>query len=167
MSSKKSPSKYIFITEPDGGHTGQCAEYITLRQAKKILKDDSVVAYIFKVSKLNYCSGRLLKYPLCEYYNALEINILNDDVWCSFNVENLKNKKKDFAEYIELKTSFDNFYNEWKIDIKYHEVDKNIINGGCIICNESYNKIDSYQCFKCKKIFCNTHNTEQYICDCY
>ncbi len=173
MSSKKSfvtkhPSKYILITNPMSGHTGEYAVFITLKQAKKVLKDESVVVYIFKIPSLTYCkgSGRLLKYPLGEYYNALEINTLNDDVWCSLNVENLKNKEKDFSQYIKLNTSFDDYYNEWKINIEYHEIEKNIIYGKCVICNDDYNEIDSYECFKCKKVFCNTHNTEQYICDC-
>jgi hypothetical protein len=64
------PSQYIIITNPDGGHTGQSADYINLRQAKKLLKDESICVYIFKVSRLN-CSG-----PLCEYYSCLEINKL-------------------------------------------------------------------------------------------
>lgn len=172
MSSKiilglKPPSKYILISNPIGGHSCQYASYITLRQAKKVLKDESVVVYIFKISNVNYCGGKLLKYPLCEYYNSLEINILNDDVWCSLNVENLKNKEKDFSEFIELKTSFDEFYKEWKLNIEYHEVEKNIIGGNCVICNKLYNKNDNYECFKCKKIFCNIHNTKEYICNCY
>jgi hypothetical protein len=28
-------SQYIIITHPDGGHTGQTAGYITLREAKR------------------------------------------------------------------------------------------------------------------------------------
>jgi hypothetical protein len=118
----KSPSQYIIITNPDGGHTGQSADYITLRQAKKLLKDESICVYIFKVSRLNYCSGLLLKYPLCEYYSCLEINKLTDEVWCSLNVENLKNKEKDFSQYIELKTSYNEIYKEYEIKIEYHEV---------------------------------------------
>ena len=114
MSSKrilglKPPSKYIIITDPKGGHTQQCADFITFRQAKKLLKDENVLVYIFKVANMNY-NDILLKYPVGEYYNALEINILNDDVWCSLNVENLKNKEKDFSEFIKLKTSYDEFY---------------------------------------------------------
>ena len=171
MSSKKllgvkPPSKYILITNPMGGHTGEYAVHITLKEAKKVLKDESITVYIFKISSVKY-SNILLKYPLCEYYNALEINILNDDVWCSFNVENLKNKKKDFSEFIELKTSYDEFYKEWKINIKYLEVEKNIIGGDCVICNKAYNENNDYECYKCKKIFCNIHNTEEYICNCY
>ena len=116
------PSQYIIITNPDGGHTGQSADYITLRQAKKLLKDESICVYIFKVSRLNYCSGPLLKYPLCEYYSCLEINKLTDEVWCSLNVENLKNKEKDFSQYIELKMSYNEIYKEYEIKIEYHEV---------------------------------------------
>ncbi len=94
MSSKKllgikKPSKYIIITEPDGGHTGQQADYITLQQAKKLLKDESEGVYIFKLPGLNY-NGRFLKYPLCEYYDSLKINTLTDDVWVAFNIESLK-----------------------------------------------------------------------------
>jgi hypothetical protein len=126
MSSKKllgikKPSKYIIITEPDGGHTGQQANYITLQQAKKLLKDESAVVYIFKLPDLNY-NGLFLKYPLCEYYDALKINTLTDDVWCSFNIESLKKKEKDFSEYIELNSSYNEVYKEWEIEIVYHEI---------------------------------------------
>jgi len=169
MSSKESldikkPSKYIIITEPEGGHTGQQADYIKLQQAKKLLKDESVVVYIFKLPSINY-NGRFLKYPLCEYYDSLKINTLTDDVWCSFNVESLKKKEKDFSEYIELKPYYDVYYKEWKINIKYHIVEEINSDRKCVICNEPFNE-KSYKCFKCKKIFCNTHNTEEYICDC-
>ena len=125
MSSKKKllgnpkPPSYVVITNPDGGHTGQSAGYLTLQQAKKLLKDESVLVYIFKV---NVGSGLLLKYPLCEYYNALNINILTEEVWCSLNVENLKNKEKDFSEYIELKPCYDDFLHLWEIKIEYNTV---------------------------------------------
>jgi len=170
MSSKKKllgikpPSKYIIITDPEGGHTGQSAGYITLQQAKKLLNDESVIVYIFKLPGVNY-NSLLLKYPLCEYYDALNINILTEE-WCYLNVENLKNKEKDFSEYIELKPLYDNFYKKWEINMEYHVVEKIIIDGKCVICNEPFNETDSYECYKCKKILCNTHNTEEFICDC-
>ena len=116
------PSQYIIITDPDGGHTGQTAGYITLREAKKVLKDESVCVYIFKIPKVSYCSGPLLKYPLGEFYSCTEINKVTEEVWCSLNVENLKNKEKDFSEYIELKSSYNEVYKEWEIEIVYHEV---------------------------------------------
>ena len=68
------PSQYLIITDPEGGHTGQTAGYITLREAKKVLKDESVCVYIFKIPKVSYCSGPLLKYPLGEFYSCIEIN---------------------------------------------------------------------------------------------
>ena len=116
------PSQYIIITNPDGGHTGQTAGYITLREAKKVLKDESVCVYIFKIPKVSYCSGPLLKYPLGEFYSCTEINKVTEEVWCSLNVENLKNKEKDFLTYIELKSSYNEVYKEWEIEIVYHEV---------------------------------------------
>lgn len=113
------PSQYIIITDPDGGHT---AGYITLREAKKVLKDESVCVYIFKIPKVSYCSSPLLKYPLDEFYSCTEINKVTEEVWCSLNVENLKNEEKDFSEYIELKTSYNEAYKEWEIEIVYHEI---------------------------------------------
>ena len=69
------PSQYGIITEPNDGHTGQTAGYITLREAKKVLKDASVCVYIFKIPRVrSYCSGPLLKYPLGEFYSCTEIN---------------------------------------------------------------------------------------------
>jgi hypothetical protein len=165
LSGIKARSNYIIITDPEGGHTGQTAEYITLRQAKKLLKDDSVLVYIFKIPRLNY-NGRFLKYPVGEYYDALKINILNEDVWCSFNIESLKKKEKDFSEYIELKPFYDDYFKEWKINIEYHVVEKINSDEKCIICNEPFNENNSYECFTCKKIFCYTHNTKEFICDC-
>ena len=93
-----------------------------LQQAKKLLKDESVIVYIFKIPKVKYCSGPLLKYPLNEFYSCLEINKVNDEVWCSFNVESLKNKKKDFSEYIELKSSYNEVTKKWKMNIEYNTV---------------------------------------------
>jgi hypothetical protein len=98
MSSKKK-TNYIIITDPEGGHTGQQADYITLQQAKRLLKDESVIVYIFKIPRINY-NGRFLKYPLCGYYDSLKINTLTDDVWVFFNVESLKKKKKIFQNIL-------------------------------------------------------------------
>ena len=113
------PSQYIIITDLNGSHT---SAYISLREAKKVLKDESVCAYIFKIPKVSYCSSPLLKYPLGEFYSCTEINKVTEEVWCSLNVENLKNKEKDFSEYIELKTLYNEVYKEWEIEIVYHEV---------------------------------------------
>ena len=52
------------------------------------------------------------KYPLGEFYSCTEINKVTEEVWCSLNVENLKNKEKDFSEYIELKSSYNEVYKE-------------------------------------------------------
>ena len=52
------------------------------------------------------------------------------------------------------------------MNIEYHQVEKINFDGKCIICNEPFNEVYSYKCYKCKKVFCNTHNTEEYICDC-
>ena len=49
LGDQEPPSQYIIITDPDGGHTNQTASYITLREAKKVLKDESVCVYIFKI----------------------------------------------------------------------------------------------------------------------
>ncbi len=162
------PSQYVVITNPDEGHSGQGASYITLQQAKKLLKDDSVCVYIFKIPRVSYCCEPLLKYPLGEYYSCLEINKLTDEVWCSLNVENLKNIEKDFSEYIELKSSYNDVYKEWQIKIEYHEIVQQIEYGNCIQCNKQCNNFgwDSYKCNKCNKILCIIHNTEEYICNC-
>ncbi len=117
------PSEYLFITEPDDGHTTcRTAGYITLGDAKKVLKDGIVCAYIFKIPKVSYCSGPLLKYPLGEFYSCTKINKVTEEVWCSLNVENLKNKEKDFSEYIELKSLYNEVFKEWEIKIVYHTI---------------------------------------------
>jgi len=41
------PLKYLIITNPDGGHTGQSAGPITLKEAKQLLKNETVCVYIF------------------------------------------------------------------------------------------------------------------------
>jgi len=116
------PPNYVVITSPSGGHTGQTAGYITLQQAKKLLKDESIVVYVFKVPRMRYGNNQMLKYPLGEYYSALEINVANEDVYVSMNDENLKNNEKDFAEYIELVSKYDEDGKQWVIDIVYHDV---------------------------------------------
>ena len=119
---QKPPSQYIIITNPDGGHTGQTSGYITLREAKKILQDESVCVYIFKIPKICYCGNFLLKYPLSEFYSCLEINELIDEM-NFFNIENKnkikKNKENDFLEYIELKSLYNNSNGEHEIQIIY------------------------------------------------
>ncbi len=116
-------TNYILINNPDGGHTGQTSTYITFRQAKKLLKDETIIVYIFKIPKCK-CNNLMLKYPLCEYYKCLEINDYINDVWTSMNVTNIKDTKdtKDFNEYIELVPSHCEIDNEWKFEIKYHQL---------------------------------------------
>jgi hypothetical protein len=108
------PPQYVVITNQDGGQT---AGYITLQQAKKLLKDESICVYIFKVPTTSYCGNPMLKYPIGEYYSCLEINKLTDEVWCSLNVRNLKEKEKDFSEYIELIDSYNDDSKKWEIKI--------------------------------------------------
>jgi hypothetical protein len=43
-------------------------------------------------------------------------------VWSSLNVENLKNKEKDFTEYIELKSLFNDECKIYEIKIEYHKI---------------------------------------------
>jgi len=48
------PLKYLVITNPDGGHTGQTAGKITLKEAKNLLKTEGICVYIFKVPTTMY-----------------------------------------------------------------------------------------------------------------
>jgi len=59
---------------------------------------------------------------LIYFYNKFKSIFVTEEVWCSLNVENLKNKEKDFSEYIELKSSYNEVYKEWEIEIVYHEI---------------------------------------------
>jgi hypothetical protein len=106
-------SQYVVIT--DGGHI----EYVTLQQAKKLLNDKSICAYIFKIPKISYCSRPMLKYPLGNYYSCSKINMITEEVWCSLNVENLRYKEKDFSEYIKLKSNYNEYLKKWEIKIEY------------------------------------------------
>lgn len=108
------PLGYLVITNPDGGHTGQTASRISLKDARKLLKTEDIIVYIFKVPKIMY-GNFMFKYPLCEYYKCLEINNYESDVWTSLNVIN--KQEKDFTEYIELVREYNETigYHEYKI----------------------------------------------------
>jgi hypothetical protein len=116
------PSKYLIITNSDSQDKKETATYITSQKAKKLLKDENFCDYLFKVSNVRYCSNILLKYPLSRFYICNGINEVFDDVWCSLNVENVKNKEKDFTEYIELKPLFNEECKIFEIKIEYHKI---------------------------------------------
>ncbi len=110
MTSKIFPI-YLVITEPDGGHTGQTAAKLTLKQSKELLKKEDVCVYIFKVfQKLSH--NYMIKLPLSDYYSCLEINDYEDEVWDALSKEN----EKDFDEYIEI------VYDNYEYNILYKEV---------------------------------------------
>ena len=113
------PIKYLVITNPDGGHTGQSAGPITLKEAKKLLKTEDIVVYIFKMPSTMY-NKPMFKYPLCEYYNCLEINNYTNDVWTSLNVIN--KEEKDFTEYIEITTEYNDIYKEYECKMSYKTI---------------------------------------------
>jgi hypothetical protein len=104
------------------GYNGELsARYIKSGEAKKILKDKNVSVFIFKKCKITFGKPTMLKYPLEKYYDPKKINTVTECVWCSFNVENLKNKPKDFTEYIKLSNDETN---EREIKIEYCHVDQ-------------------------------------------
>jgi len=109
------PIKYLVITNPDGGHTGQSVRPITLKEARQLLKNETICVYIFKVPTTMY-HKLMFKYPLSEYYSCLEINNYKDDVWTSLNVIN--KEEKDFTEYIEITTEYNDIYKEYKCHYK-------------------------------------------------
>ena len=113
------PIKYLAITNPDGGHIGQQASSITLKKARKLLKTEDIVVYIFKMPSTMY-NNPMFKYPLCEYYDCLKINNYTNDVWTSLNVTN--KKEKDFTEYIEIICEYNEVYNECEYNIKYKTI---------------------------------------------
>jgi len=113
------PLKYLVITNPDGGHTGQNAGSITLKEAKQLLKNETICVYIFKVPTSMY-HNLMFKYPLSEYYSCLEINQYKDDVWTSLNVIN--KEEKDFTEYIEIIGEYNEVYNEYEYNIKHKTI---------------------------------------------
>lgn len=113
------PSKYLVITNPDGGHAGQSAGSITLKEARQLLKNETICVYIFKVPIIRY-HNLMLKYPLSEYYSCLEINQYKDDVWTSLNVIN--EEKKDFTEYIEIMGKYNEVCDEYEYNIKYKTI---------------------------------------------
>jgi hypothetical protein len=117
----KPPPKYLIITNSDSQDKKETATYITLQKAKKLLKDENFCDYLFNVS---YCSTILIKYPLSRFYICNGINKVSDEVWCSLNVENLKNKEKDFTEYIEIKPkpSFNEGCKIYEMKIEYHKI---------------------------------------------
>jgi len=111
------PLKYLIITNPEGGHTGQSAGPITLKEAKQLLKNETVCVYIFKVPTTMSHNLRF-KYPLSEYYSCLEINQYIDDVWTSI----INKEEKDFEEYIEIIGEYNEVFNEYEYNIKYKTI---------------------------------------------
>ncbi len=109
--------KYLIITNPDGGHTGQSAGPITFKEAKQLLKNETVCVYIFKVPT-TMSHNFMFKYPLSEYYSCLEINQYKDDVWTSL----INKEEKDFEEYIEIIGEYNEVYNEYEYNIKYKTI---------------------------------------------
>lgn len=117
------PTNYIVLTQPLGGHTYMGAYFLTYSQAKKLLKDESVVIYIFKILQHDFVKNPLLKFPLFDYYSCLEINNFTNDVKKSLDDDSLKNNDKNFSEYIELKKEFNNDKKEWDIEIIHHLIE--------------------------------------------
>jgi hypothetical protein len=110
------PLKYLVITDPDGGHEGLQVGSITLKEAKKLLKTEDIIVYIFKMPTRMY-NKPMLKYPLGEYYNYLEINNYTDDVMNSLNLINKQDI--DFTEYIEITDKYNEIYKEYEYEISY------------------------------------------------
>ena len=115
---KKYP-KYLIITNPDGGHTGQTAGSISLKDAKKLLKQSEYCVYIFSIPT-NIHHNLMFKYPLSNYYNCLEINKYNNDVWISLN--NINYQENDFSEYIEIVCEFNELYKNYEYIIKFFSI---------------------------------------------
>lgn len=113
------PIKYLVITNPDGGHTGQSARPITLKEARQLLKNETICVYIFKVPTTMY-HKLMFKYPLSKYYSCLEINNYRDNVWTSLNVIN--KEEKDFTEYIEITTEYNDIYKEYECKMYYKTI---------------------------------------------
>ena len=83
-------SQYIVISEST--HYGWLCDYITLNNAKKLLKKEDIVVYIFKLSSTKMKNIKL-KYPFNQYYSCLQIN----------NIITLNNNDDDDDdEYVEI-----------------------------------------------------------------
>jgi len=110
--------KYLVITDHNR-HIEQQARSITLKEARQLLKNETICVYIFKVPTTTY-HNFIFKYPLSEYYSCLEINQYKDDVWTSLNVKN--KEEKDFTEYIEIICEYNEVYNEYEYYIKHKTI---------------------------------------------
>jgi hypothetical protein len=67
-------NKYIILSESN--HYDWSCGNLKLNQVKKLLKQEDIVVYIFKLdSKTNKIK---LHYPFSEYYDCLQINIYDD-----------------------------------------------------------------------------------------
>ncbi len=65
--------QYVVITESN--HHGWIAYFVTLAKAKRLLKIEFEIFYIFKcIHKKNIPFTIKIRYPLCEYYECLSIN---------------------------------------------------------------------------------------------
>jgi len=67
--------KYIIISESN--HCGWLCDYVKLSEGKKLLKQEDIVVYIFKIEYKNKMDIVKLNYPFNQYYSCLEINNIN------------------------------------------------------------------------------------------
>ena len=47
-----------------------------------------------------------------------------------------------------------------------HLMDDDYFNGDCVICAAPCNEINGWKCPCCRRIFCATHNSPRFVCDC-
>ena len=67
--------KYIVIS--NSNHYGWNCGYITQSKASKLLKQEDIVVYIFKIEYKNKKDIIKLNYPFNQHYSCLEINDIN------------------------------------------------------------------------------------------
>lgn len=102
--------KYIIIS--NSNHYGWNCAYITPSKAIKLLKQEDIVVYIFKIEYKNKKDIVKLNYPFNQYYSCLEINdinilnniIKNEDVYDVNEVEYVNEDDKDDEdnEHVEI-----------------------------------------------------------------
>jgi hypothetical protein len=74
------PIKYIVLSE--SRHYGWVGGFTTLAEAKKMLKIETELFYIFRyVHKKTEPFQMKIRYPIGEYYDALSINEYTEEVF--------------------------------------------------------------------------------------
>lgn len=126
------------------------------KQKERFPKDQSIFANPFKIGK----DGT--REEVIQKYKKYIIGKLDTSI--TFVNEFIKLKGKNLGCWCHPEPCHG--------DVLLELLEKNLVlyeymDGECIICEETVNELCGWKCMMCENIYCNEHNNEKYICNCY